>query len=166
MDQLQPRGAPRRPILALVLFVSALVVLGCAAKGGPAPDGPTKPNPVLPTAEIRSGSVTLTVELARDEGQRERGLMFRKSLAEGRGMLFVFDADQILAFWMKNTILPLSVAYLTKDGTVREIHDLEPLSLAGVESERSMRYALEVPRGWFERVGIRVGDRFELPPLD
>ena len=139
-------------------------VLSCAAK--PSAEGPTKANPRLKTVEIAVGSALLKAEVARKPEERERGLMFRKSLAEGEGMLFVFEADQVLRFWMKNTSLPLSIAYLSSDGTIREIHDLEPESLASVDSERSVRYALEVPRGWFDRAGLKVGDRFAIPPLD
>jgi hypothetical protein len=152
--------------VALAVGLAAGLALSCGGRSASYGQGPTAPNPPLPTAQLRSGPVVVTVELARNADQRERGLMFRKSLADGKGMLFVFDADQILDFWMKNTTIPLSIAYMSSDGTVREIHDLEPLSLASVASGRSVRYALEVPRGWFDRVGLKAGDRFELPPLD
>jgi uncharacterized membrane protein (UPF0127 family) len=145
---------------ATLLCILALAACGA---GTASADGPTKANPRLTTAVLRSGQVSLTAEIAKTDRERETGLMFRKALADGQGMLFVFDADQVLAFWMKNTSLSLSVAYLSSDGTIREIHDLEPRSLAAVTSERSVRYALEVPRGWFDRVGLKVGDRFELP---
>ena len=88
--------------------------------------------------------------------------MFRKSLDDGKGMLFVFDRDEQLAFWMKNTSIPLSLAYIASDGTIRQIVDLEPQSLATVQAERSVRYALEVPRGWFDRAGVRVGRQGEI----
>jgi uncharacterized membrane protein (UPF0127 family) len=159
----------KRPKVSSVfslLLVVALILVSCEGKKASLPgEEPTAPNPSLPTATIRSGQVSLKVELATTADQRERGLMFRKSLADGEGMLFVFDADQALAFWMKNTKLPLSVAYLASDGTIREIHDLEPESLAAVQSASSLRYALEVPAGWFGRVGLKAGDRFELPSL-
>jgi uncharacterized membrane protein (UPF0127 family) len=73
-------------------------------------------------------------------------------------MLFVFERDQILSFWMKNTYIPLSIAFIAGDGRIAEIHDMEPLSLASVRSSRSCRYALEVPLGWFARAKINVGD--------
>jgi hypothetical protein len=124
-----------------------------------------KPNPKLPTTKLRSGEVSLEVELAKTEEQRNRGMMFRKSLDEGKGMLFVFDSDQKMAFWMKNTSIPLSLAYIGSDGTIFQILDLVPFSEDPRLSERSIRYALEVPQGWFEKVGITVGDRFEIPTL-
>lgn len=161
-DGSRPRGSSLAPIAALLL--AALGLLSCC--GGPraaAAQGPTRPNPPLRTVELRSGGASILAELALTADERERGLMFRRELPEGRGMLFVFEADQRLAFWMKNTTIPLSIAYLSSDGTIREVRELEPLSLAPVQAERSVRYALEAPRGWFERAGLEVGDRFEIP---
>jgi uncharacterized membrane protein (UPF0127 family) len=77
-------------------------------------------------------------------------------------MLFIFDAVGDYPFWMKNTLIPLSLAYISSDGSIRQIVDLEPQSLASVQAERSVRYALEMPRGWFERAGVRVGDLVRL----
>lgn len=107
--------------------------------------------------------VSLVAEIAATTEDRERGLMFRKALADGEGMLFVFEADQRLSFWMKNTLVPLSIAYIAADGRIQEIRDMTPQSLAPVDSERSVRYALEVPQGWFSRVGVEVGDRLSIP---
>ncbi|MDR2343332.1 MAG: DUF192 domain-containing protein [Spirochaetaceae bacterium] len=101
--------------------------------------------------------VGLDVELAVSGEERSMGLMFRKKLDDGRGMLFVFQNDQILSFWMKNTSIPLSIAFIRHDGRIIEIHDMRPQSLEGIRSSRSARYALEVPQGWFERSGISVG---------
>ena len=80
--------------------------------------------------------------------------MGRKTIPDGTGMLFAFTADQRMLFWMKNTPHPLSIAYIDSEGIIREIYDMTPLSLETVASERSLRYALEVPQGWFSRVGI------------
>jgi uncharacterized membrane protein (UPF0127 family) len=100
----------------------------------------------------------IVAEIARTDEQRERGLMWRQTLAAGEGMLFVFERDRILSFWMKNTLLPLSIAYIAYDGRILEIHDMEPRSQVPVQSGRSARYALEVPQGWFTRMGIKSGD--------
>jgi uncharacterized membrane protein (UPF0127 family) len=78
-------------------------------------------------------------------------------------MLFVEESDRLLSFWMKNTVLPLSIAYISASGVISEIHDLKPGQLNPVRSSRSLRYALEVPQGWFERAGVAVGDRVEIP---
>jgi uncharacterized membrane protein (UPF0127 family) len=102
--------------------------------------------------------VTILAELARTGTQRSQGLMNRRSLQDGRGMLFVFEHDQILSFWMKNTLIPLSIAFIAADGRILEIRDMKPLDLTPVSSSRSVRYALEAPQGWFDRAGIRIGD--------
>ena len=150
-------------LLALFLLAGAAIILfgSCSSKeGGASLD---KPNPTLPTVTIRSGSVEVLVEVADEELERNRGLMFRKSLEDGKGMLFVFEKDEKVAFWMKNTTLPLSIAYMGADGTIHQILDLEPLSEEPRPSDRSVRYALEVPKGWFSRAGLGVGAKFEIP---
>jgi uncharacterized membrane protein (UPF0127 family) len=105
------------------------------------------------------GEIAINAEIARSDLQREQGLMFRKSLDDGKGMLFIFERDQIMSFWMKNTLIPLSIAFIASDGRILEIHDMESQNLDPVKSSRSARYALEVPRGWFGRAGIKSGDR-------
>ena len=146
------------------IVVAAMSFSACAGSGKDANGIPTSPNPALPTATLTIGKATIVAELARTADQRERGLMFRKSLADGRGMLFVFESDQVLTFWMKNTYVPLSIAWIGSDGLVKGLSDMDALSLAPVGSDRSVRYALEVPRGWFGRAGVQVGDQVALPP--
>ena len=87
--------------------------------------------------------------------------MGRESLEEDRGMLFVYDRDAKKSFWMKNTTIPLSIASIAADGTIREIYDMEPLSARTVDSKYSVRYALEVNQGAFDRHGIKAGDKVE-----
>jgi uncharacterized membrane protein (UPF0127 family) len=112
----------------------------------------------------RSGvpPVPLRAEIARTDEERRRGLMYRKELADGEGMLFVHDRDQILRFWMKDTLIPLSIAFIAADGRILEIRSLEPEDQRTVNSSRSARYALEVPRDWFSRAGINTGDILRL----
>jgi uncharacterized membrane protein (UPF0127 family) len=122
-----------------------------------------RPQPKLEAAELAirgdDGEETaIRVEIARTETQRSRGLMGRRSLNNGEGMLFVFERDQMLSFWMKNTLIPLSIAYIASDGRILEMYDMEPQNLTPVRSTRSARYALEVPHGWFNRMGIMTGD--------
>ena len=112
--------------------------------------------------ESKGGRITVMVEIALSPGQREQGLMYRKELKDGNGMIFVFDRDEIMSFWMKNTLVPLSIAYIAHDGRILEIHDMQPGNLNPVRSSRSARYALEVPQGWFDRVGIGPGDRLDV----
>jgi len=118
----------------------------------------------LPVQEIsieRDGEIIAVVkaEIAVKESDRRQGLMFRKSLPDGEGMLFIFEKDQVLSFWMKNTYIPLSIAYITYNGIIIDIKDMYPHDENSVVSSRSARYALEVPQGWFSRVGVKTGDK-------
>lgn len=102
--------------------------------------------------------VTVVAEMARTADEREHGFMERKHIPDGTGMLFLFDGDQILSFWMKNTSTPLSIAYIDSTGKIRDIFDMTPFSLENIDSTVRVRYALEVPQGWFHHTGIQVGD--------
>jgi uncharacterized membrane protein (UPF0127 family) len=114
--------------------------------------------------EGRTVSV-VNAEIARSQEERNQGLMHRKKVPEGEGMLFIFERDEVLSFWMKNTLVPLSIAFIASDGRIIEIKDMRPGDLNSVNSSRSLRYALEVPQGWFSRAGVRPGDviRYTLP---
>ncbi|OQX29159.1 MAG: hypothetical protein B0D92_05115 [Spirochaeta sp. LUC14_002_19_P3] len=113
--------------------------------------------------EIIVDGHALQVEVADTPETRSTGLMNRRSLPENQGMLFVFESETRPSFWMKNTSIPLSLAFIAADGTIRQIEELEPYSLASVESWRNVLYALEVNSGWFSERGIEVGDRAEIP---
>ncbi len=156
------RPAAAIAVLAAAAVAAALLLASCAGKA----DGTYRPNPKLRTVELRIGDARVKAEVALSYEERERGLMFRKTLTDGAGMLFVFEVDQRPAFWMKNVSLPLSLAYISSGGIIRQIVDLTPFSEATVQSERSVRYALEVPKGWFNRAGVAVGDLVEIPSLD
>jgi uncharacterized membrane protein (UPF0127 family) len=104
----------------------------------------------------------LTVEVARSETARRMGLMGRKTLPWNEGMLFVFESDQELTFWMKNTQIPLSIAFLDHRGQVRDIFDMIPYDESPVSSTTPCRYALEVNRGFFDECGLVPGDRIDL----
>jgi len=108
----------------------------------------------------RDGQTVAVVkaEIARTEQEREKGLMYRKSLSDGEGMLFIYEKDEILSFWMKNTLIPLSIAFIAHDGRIINIKDMYPHDTNSVKSSRSARYALEAPQGWFSRAGVETGD--------
>jgi hypothetical protein len=109
---------------------------------------------------LRIGAVTVEAEVADETDERTIGLMGRKELAEGKGMLFVFREPQPLGFWMRDTLVPLSIAYINAAGVIREIHDLQPLDESPARSAfRDLLYALEVPQGWFLKNKILPGDR-------
>ena len=120
-----------------------------------------KKDDALQTQLLRINQWEITVETADTQEAQEKGLMGRESLDEDRGMLFVYDLDSRKSFWMKNTKIPLSIAYIAADGTIREIYDMEPLSTRTVDSRYSVRYALEVNQGAFQRHGIKTGDKVE-----
>lgn len=110
--------------------------------------------------------VPVLVEYALTAEQRAQGLMYRSRLKDGHGMIFVFASEQNLDFWMKNTLIDLSIAYINANGVIIDIQDMDRLSTALVRSARPAKYALEVPRRWFEKKGIAVGDRLAREDLD
>lgn len=118
--------------------------------------------------QIRTASgsiVTVSTEIARSEAEQEKGYMGRKTIADGTGMIFTYTADRQMNFWMKNTPHPLSIAFIDASGIIREIYDMVPYSLDTVSSIRSLRYALEVPAGWFDRAHIAIGDQLTAESL-
>jgi len=136
-------------VLAAVLLCTILCTAGCS--------------PRVEKVLLGIGGESFTIEVARSEAQRQRGLMHRKSLGAREGMLFVFDRDQRLDFWMKNTTLPLSIAFLSREGKILEIVDMQPLSEKPVRSRLSARYALELAQGTFAEVGAVPGSFVRFP---
>lgn len=116
---------------------------------------------IITTTDNRS--ITVNAEIAKTPEERNFGFMERKKIPDGTGMIFIFENDQQLSFWMKNTPHPLSIAYIDSKGTIREIYDMKPYSLSSIKSTVSVRYALEVPQGWFEKNGITPGATITLP---
>lgn len=104
--------------------------------------------------------VSVLAEIAVTDEEQGYGYMNRKRIPEGTGMLFLFEKDKIARFWMKDTPSPLSIAYIDYKGRIRDIIDMTPFSLSEVVSSVAVRYALEVPQGWFEKTGITEGDTF------
>ncbi|MCL2127258.1 MAG: DUF192 domain-containing protein [Treponema sp.] len=147
---------------ARIRFFLGLFLL--AANSGLAACAPQKlKSAVLEIERAGSETVAITAEIAKTDDERSKGLMFRKNLPDGEGMLFVFDRDQQLSFWMKNTLIPLSIAFISSDGRIIEIKDMQPGDLNSVKSSKSVRYALEAPQGWFGRAGIKPGDTVKIP---
>jgi uncharacterized protein len=105
----------------------------------------------------------IRVEVVRTEGEKARGLMFRDKLGADEGMLFVYEEEEFLTFWMKNTPLPLSIAFIDQKGRIVDIQDMEPFNLRTHTSARPARYALEMNRNWFQKNGINVGDVAKMP---
>ena len=120
------------------------------------------PQPTLPTTELRIGTKKITAEIADEHHERSAGLMFRKSLATDSGMLFVMDDSGPVGFWMKNTEVPLTIAYIDPAGVIKELHDLHPRNEKPVPSRfPNIAYALEMPQGWFSKNNIWPGERLD-----
>lgn len=140
----------KKSLFLLLIILSLTPLLSCKSKK-------------LPVKEIiiqrQDGTqFTVSAEIAERTEDRNHGFMERKNIPDGTGMLFVFEKDQILSFWMKNTPHPLSIAYIDSKGKIRDIFDMTPYSTASVISTVSVRYALEVPQGWYKKNGITKGD--------
>ncbi len=120
--------------------------------------------PRLERITLRAAGQEITVEVARTEPEREHGLMGRRNLGPREGMVFVFDRDQHLDFWMKDTPTPLTIAFLSAEGKVLELVDMEPYSEKVVQSRLSARYALEMRQGAFADLGIKEGTFLTFPP--
>ncbi len=115
----------------------------------------------LPTLELTINGHHVTAEVAATEATRTTGLMRRFSLRPDHGMLFVFEQPQPLAFWMKNTYIPLSIAFIATDGRILNIEDMAPLTEMTHDSRGPAIYALEMKKGWFAQLGIQPGDRVD-----
>ena len=115
------------------------------------------------TLEIvtKSGVHVFTVEVATTEQEKTTGLMYRKELADGRGMLFDFQRDQEVSMWMKNTFIPLSVAFIDNKGIISNIEDMKPHDETPHGAVKPVRYALEMNAGWFAKRGIKGGVKIE-----
>jgi uncharacterized membrane protein (UPF0127 family) len=125
-------------------------------------------NEELRTVIINTSSgeeVKVRVEIADDSAEQAQGLMNRTALGENRGMLFVFEEEATLSFWMRNTLIPLSVAYIDSEGRIVDIQKMEPLDDEPPQyvSAEPAQYALEVNQGFFEEHGVEVGDTVDLP---
>ena len=142
-------------ILALVGVLACLVLQSpCHAQ--------TAAQPLLPCTELRIGQKKITAEIADEDHERTAGLMFRKTLASDTGMLFVMGRTAPVGFWMKNTVVPLTIAYIDPSGVIKELHDLEPHNETPVPSRfPNIAYALEMPQGWFSENNIWPGERIE-----
>lgn len=138
-------------------FLAASALLAAALAGvGPA----AAQSPPLPTVQLTAGIHLITAEVAVNVPDLARGLMFRKSLPANQGMLFIFPRRQVQCMWMRNTLIPLSVAFLDDDGTIVNIEDMKPLDEATRHcAGRPVRFALEMNVGWFAQRGLGAGAR-------
>jgi uncharacterized membrane protein (UPF0127 family) len=119
----------------------------------------------LAAIQLTAGFHLIRAEVARRPDERAIGLMHRPSMPANDGMLFVFDAPDRQCFWMKNTLLPLAIAFLADDGRIVNIEEMKPQSLDSHCSAKPVRYALEMNAGWFAKKGIKPGSRITGGPF-
>lgn len=158
----------------VLLILAVLTLYGCG-EGQQSPDAPgastnseSATGEELRTVTINASGgeeVEVRVEISDDSAEQAQGLMGRTALGENRGMLFVFDSEQTRSFWMRNTLIPLSIAYIDSEGRIVDIQKMEPLDDEPPHyvSAEPAQYALEVNQGFFEEHGVEVGDTVELP---
>ena len=150
---------PRRIAALLpIALLPALLAAGTA-------HAQTGPQPKLPTTPLTIGVHVVQAELAITPEQQATGMMFRTSMGTNEGMLFVNDDLGVRCFWMRNTLLPLSIAFLADDGSIVNIADMEPKSERSHCSARPVRFALEMNQGWFAKRGIKPGARITGKPF-
>jgi uncharacterized membrane protein (UPF0127 family) len=130
---------------------------GVAAAQGVAQD--------LPTITLQAGMYNIRAAVAQTPEQRQTGLMFRREMAQHEGMLFEFEEPTRQCFWMKNTLLPLAIAFLADDGTVVNVDEMKPQTLDSHCSARPVRFVLEMNQGWFTRRGIKAGSKIGGAPF-
>jgi len=167
-------SAARRLGLRSILFtvLASAAMLGCGEAGGtdmasrPGDQQAGQPLPAgggqgVRTATIRIGDVEVTAEIADNQELRAQGLMHRDSLAANHGMLFVYGTAEVRSFWMRNTRIPLDIAFIDASNVIINIEQMEPQSDQNYYSQGPMMYALEMVQGWFEANGVGPGDRLE-----
>jgi uncharacterized membrane protein (UPF0127 family) len=117
------------------------------------------PQTNLPRIKLQAGMYQIDTQLAQTPDQRSMGLMFRKEMPQHEGMLFVFEQPATQCFWMKNTFLPLTAAFVADDGTIVNLVDMKPQTTDSHCSEKPVRFVLEMNQGWFAKKGLKAGSR-------
>lgn len=118
------------------------------------------------TTTLNAGMHVIQAEVALSEAERQQGLMFREKMANNEGMIFIFPRPTGVCMWMKNTLLPLSVAFIDDNGTIVNIEDMKPQTTESHCAEKDVRFALEMNLGWFKQKGLKAGSRIDgLPPV-
>ncbi len=151
MTFIKPRSLP-----ALLLVAGALACGAVVAQEGPQR---------LPSTPLTAGFHLINAEIARTPEQRAIGLMHRPTMPANDGMLFVFERPAEQCFWMKNTLLPLSIAFLDDDGTIVNIADMKPQTLDSHCSAKPVRFALEMNQGWFAKRALKPGTKLKGEPF-
>ena len=117
------------------------------------------PQTTLPRIKLQAGMYQIDTQVAQTEAQRQIGLMFRQEMPQHEGMLFVFEQPATQCFWMKNTLLPLTAAFVADDGTIVNLADMKPQTTDSHCSTKPVRFVLEMNQGWFAKKGLKAGSR-------
>jgi uncharacterized membrane protein (UPF0127 family) len=125
-----------------------------------------EPQMTLPRVKLSAGMHLIDAQVAQNTDQRSTGLMFRKEMPQHEGMLFVFEQPSMQCFWMKNTLLPLTAAFVSDDGTIVNLVDMKPQTLDSHCSLKPVRYVLEMNQGWFAKKGIKAGTKLAGQPFE
>lgn len=133
--------------------LATLVAMAMVSPGANAQTGPQK----LPTTQLTAGMHQIRAEVADDDGERQIGLMHRPSMGASDGMVFVFEQPGVQCFWMRNTLIPLSAAFIDDSGTIINIEDMKPQSDDSHCSKKPVRFVLEMNKGWFDKRGLKAG---------
>lgn len=158
---LQEPIKPRAGRATLAALLAAVALAGAALPGTSRAQEFTEPQAALPKTQLSAGIHVIQAEVANTDETRQRGLMFRKRLDGNDGMLFVFERPDKQCFWMHNTPLPLSIAFIADDGTIVNIEDMAPQTDDTHCSRKPVRYALEMAQGWFADHGISTGKKID-----
>ncbi len=121
--------------------------------------------PRLPTIELTAGMYIIQAEVAQTAREQTIGLMHRQKMGVNEGMLFIYDSIQVRCFWMRNTLLPLTIAFIADDGSIVNIKDMQPKTENSHCSARPVRYALEMNQGWFDQRGLKPGFKLRGTPF-
>jgi len=149
-------GGRKAPVIAAAaIAIAAALPLPASAQQQ------TGPQPRLPTTQLSAGIHIIRAEVANTDATRRDGLMFRRELPGNDGMLFVFDQPDVQCFWMRNTLLPLSIAFIADDGTIVNIEDMAPQTEDPHCAKKPVRYALEMAQGGFGKHGITAGKKLD-----
>ncbi len=133
--------------------------------GGPIASAQETPQTQLQRTALSIGIHQIDTQLAMTPEQREIGLMYRKEMPQHEGMLFVFESASSVCFWMKNTLIPLTAAFIADDGTIVNLENMKPLTADSHCATKPVRYVLEMNQGWFSKKGIKPGSKISGRPF-
>jgi uncharacterized membrane protein (UPF0127 family) len=153
--------------VARIVWQSAMAMLASMAIGmaGSGLAGAQEAPQRLPTVTLGIGILNIKAEVAQTPREHEIGLMYRTSMGANEGMIFAFERPGQQCFWMKNTLIPLAVAFVADDGTVVNVDEMKPQTLDSHCSTRPVRFVLEMNTGWFKKHGVKAGDKLSGAPF-